>query len=178
MSKAPRIPQELKEEAIRRMLPPNEESPQKVAADLGINYDTIRHLKSDALRGGRSGKKAVANGDSTGTTKIIRSSMNSADKFQIVLETYAMTETELGEYARQRGLYVEEIKAWREACKNANGGTNANEQRLNQELKTQQQENKELKREITRKDKTIAEVTALLMLSKKAQAIWGEVEDA
>ena len=105
--------------------------------------------------------------------KAIRSSMNSADKFQIVLETAALTEIELGEYARQRGLYVEEIKAWREACKNANGGATANEQRLAQELKVQQQENKALRKDNARKDKTIAEVTALLVLSKKAQAIWG-----
>ena len=168
-----RYSQEQKNELIRRMQPPNNEDVVSLSEETGIPVETLRTWKY------RPGKAGIPMDDehSSGIAKIIRSSMNSADKFQIVLETYAMTETELGEYARQRGLYVEEIKAWREGCKNANGGTSANEQRLNQELKTQQQENKELKREITRKDKTIAEVTALLVLSKKAQAIWGESED-
>lgn len=176
MSRSANIPKDLKDEAIRRMLPPNNESPQKVAEEMGLNYDTVRHMKSDAMRK-RSSTNASDAGTVGGVKKAIRSSMNSADKFQIVLETAALTEIELGEYARQRGLYVEEIKAWREACKNANGGATANEQRLAQELKVQQQENKALRKDNARKDKTIAEVTALLVLSKKAQAIWGEIGD-
>ena len=167
MARTPNIPKDVKEEAIRRMLPPNSESPKVVAEELGINYDTIRHLKS----------KAKAKTSSSREEKVMRFSLTSADKFQIVLETAAMTEVELGEYARQRGLYVEEIKSWKEACMNANGGTNANEQHLSQELKATQQENKSLKKELQRKDHALAEAAALLVLSKKANAIWGEAED-
>lgn len=177
MSKSPNIPKDLKEEAIRRMLPPNNESPMKIAKEMGLNYDTVRHLKSDEMKK-RAIRSTPADGAVIATKKVNRSSMSSADKFQIVLETAALTEIELGEYARQRGLYVEEIKAWREACQNANGGISANEQHMAQELKAQQQEIRELKKDNNRKDKTIAEVTALLVLSKKAQAIWGETEDA
>jgi len=36
---------------------------------------------------------------------------------------------------------------------------------------------KELERELRRKDKALAETAALLVLKKKAQAIWGEHED-
>ena len=43
------------------------------------------------------------------------------DKFLIVVETASMNETDLAEYARKKGLYVEQIKAWRDACMNANG---------------------------------------------------------
>ena len=35
-----------------------------------------------------------------------------------------------------------------------------------------------LKRELQRKEKALAETAALLTLSKKARAIWGEGEDA
>ena len=51
-----------------------------------------------------------------------------------------MNETELAEYARKKGLYVEQIKARKDACMNANGGI-------------------------------AAEAAALLVLSKKANAI-------
>ena len=36
---------------------------------------------------------------------------------------------------------------------------------------------KELERELRRKDKALAETAALLVLKKKAQAIWGDRED-
>ena len=36
----------------------------------------------------------------------------------------------------------------------------------------------ELERELRRKEKALAEAAALLVLRKKAQAIWGEDEDA
>lgn len=33
-----------------------------------------------------------------------------------------MSEIELANYARSKGLYVEQIQAWRDACMQANGG--------------------------------------------------------
>ena len=52
-------------------------------------------------------------------------------KFLIVVETASMNETELAEYARKKGLYVEQIKAWKDACMNANGGVAKEASRLN-----------------------------------------------
>ena len=37
--------------------------------------------------------------------------------------------------------------------------------------------NRKLKRELDRKDKALAEAAALLVLSKKAEAIWGVKEE-
>jgi len=36
---------------------------------------------------------------------------------------------------------------------------------------------KALKSDLKRKDKALAEVTALLVLKKKANLLWGEIED-
>ena len=38
-------------------------------------------------------------------------------------------------------------------------------------------ENKKLSKELERKDKALAEAAALLLLSKKAEAIWGVKEE-
>ena len=78
---------------------------------------------------------------------------------------------------RKKGLYVEQIKSWRDACMNANGGVAKEAARLNQELKESEKERKKLEKEIQRKDKALAEAAALLVSSKKAQAIWGDPED-
>ena len=48
-----------------------------------------------------------------------------------------MNEMELAEYARKKGLYVEQIKAWKDACLNANGGVAKEAARLNRELNLQ-----------------------------------------
>ena len=88
-----------------------------------------------------------------------------------------MNEADLAEYARKKGLFVEQIRAWRDACVNANGGIAKEAARLNQELKDSQKERKKLEKELQRKEKALAETAALLVLAKKANAIWGDPED-
>jgi transposase-like protein len=87
-----------------------------------------------------------------------------------------MSESELAEYARKKGLYVEQIKSWRDACMNANGGVAQEAARLTKELKTAEQANRKLQKELDRKEKALAEAAALLVLRKKADAIWGDPE--
>jgi len=71
----------------------------------------------------------------------------------------------LAAYCRERGLYPEQIAAWRLACEQA---------RLS---RGDRKRVRELERELTRKEKALAETAALLTLRKKAAAIWGG-EDA
>ena len=84
-----------------------------------------------------------------------------------------MNEIELAEYARKKGLYVEQIKSWKDACMNANGGVAKEAARLNRDLKDSQKKVKKLEKKLQRKEKALAEAAALLVLSKKANAIWG-----
>ncbi len=42
------------------------------------------------------------------------------DKFRVVVETLGLAEAELAEYGRRKGLFVEQIARWREACMGAN----------------------------------------------------------
>lgn len=60
---------------------------------------------------------------------------------------------------------------------NANGGIAKEAARLNRELKEAEKKNKQLARELDRKEKALAEAAALLVLRKKAEAIWGEPEE-
>ena len=68
-----------------------------------------------------------------------------------------MNETELAEYARKKGLYIEQIKSWKDACLNANGGVAKEAARLNRELKDSEKERKKLEKELQRKEKALAE---------------------
>ena len=158
---------ELKEAMLRRMLPPNNESISKIAKEEGIAEQTLRGWRNKARKEGYAAPGVDASPDDWSTQ----------DKFLIVVETVSLNETDLAEYARKKGLYVEQIKAWRDACMNANGGVAKEAARLNRELKDSQKERRKLERELQRKEKALAEAAALLVLSKKANAIWGDHED-
>jgi len=90
---------------------------------------------------------------------------SASDKFTVVLETAGLNATELSAYCRERGLYPEQVERWRQAA------TDANEKPV-----LTLKEQKELER-LTRKDKALAEAAALLLVTKKMQALWGEVEE-
>lgn len=158
---------ELKESLLRRMLPPNNESISKIAREEGSSEQTLRKWRD----------KARAKGIAAPGIEATPGDWSTQDKFLIVVETASMNETELAEYARKKGLYVEQIKAWRDACMNANGGVAKEAARLNKELKESEKERKKLEKELARKEKALAETAALLVLRKKANAIWGDPED-
>ena len=159
--------QEYKDSILRRILPPNNESISKIAKEEGLSEQTIRNWRD----------KARKDGYAAPGTDAVPDDWSTQDKFLIVVETASLNETDLSEYARKKGLYIEQIKAWKDACMNANGGIAKEAARLNKELKESQKNNKKLEKELQRKEKALAEAAALLVLSKKANAIWGDPED-
>ena len=158
---------ELKEALLRRMLPPNNESITKISREEGISEQTLRNWRD----------KARADGTAAPGTDAVPDDWSTQDKFLIVVETASMSEAELAEYARKKGLYVEQIKAWRDACMNANGGVAKQAAELSKKLKESERANRQLQKELERKEKALAKTAALLVLRKKADAIWGDPEE-
>jgi hypothetical protein len=112
----------------------------------------------------------------TGTARRPAGQRPTSDKFAAVVETAALNEAELSAYCRQRGLYPEQIRAWRLACEQANDWDRSQTQRLKDARKVDERRIQELERELRIKEKALAETAALLVLRKKAQAIWGDGE--
>jgi hypothetical protein len=101
-----------------------------------------------------------------------------SEKLRAVIETASLTESELGEYLRREGLHEADVRMWRQMAEGALG----NEERVRAEERSQKaldaKRVKELERELRRKDAALAETAALLVLKKKAQAIWGDEDDS
>lgn len=107
-----------------------------------------------------------------------KNNWTSEDKFHVVIETSALSETELAEYCRRKGIYVDEVKAWRDQCLKANQVTVEDDPKeLKESLKAEKELNKKLEKELRVKEKALAETAALLVLRKKANAIWGDPEE-
>ena len=97
----------------------------------------------------------------------------SRDKLAAVIETAPMNAVDLGEYCRRRGDYPEQLRVWREACERANDWERAATTRISRETKDDKKRIKDLERDLARKEKALAEAAALIILRKKAAAIWG-----
>jgi transposase-like protein len=149
------------------MLPPNNKTIKELAQEEGISEVTLYNWRKAARAEGR----LMPDGDRT------PAGWSAADKFAAVVETAALNEAELSAYCRQKGLYPEQSRQWREACEQANDWDRTQNQRLKETRKADERRIKELERELRQKEKALAETAALLVLRKKAQAIWGEVED-
>ena len=87
-----------------------------------------------------------------------------------VMETAGLNEAERAEYCRKRGVYPEQIMAWRTACEQATEGEAARSRTIRELTQADKRRIKDLERELARKEKALAETAALLTLRKKAQA--------
>lgn len=97
------------------------------------------------------------------------------ERFEIVMACASMDDEEKSEHCRKQGVYPHHVNQWKLDFTSSNS---ANEKvTARQEMKNLKNENKELRKELNRKDKALAETAALLVLQKKVSAIWGSDED-
>lgn len=80
-------------------------------------------------------------------------------------------------YCREKGLYKEKIEVWKKTCLTSNGRDLTQTKKLKQSLKAEKDKTKELEKELSHKEKALAEAASLLLLRKKDRAIWGDQED-
>jgi len=151
-----------KEAMVKKMIGPTAMSAAALAEQAGVAQTTLsRWLKqygNISEAGGNMGSKKRAQ------------NWTAEEKLKAVLEYEALDEEVRGKHLREKGLYEVEIRRWREemlqALKKKPKRGDAKERRI-----------RELEGELQRKEKALAETAALLVLKKKAQAIWGDGED-
>jgi len=99
------------------------------------------------------------------------------EKLKAVIEFEGLQDEKQGEYLRREGLQSEHIAGWKksmEAGLEGGGGLTAANR---SEWAADKKKIKELERDLQRKDRALAETTALLVLKKKADLIWGSGEN-
>ena len=99
------------------------------------------------------------------------------EKLQIVLKAAALSDDELGAFLRREGLHEARLEEWRTKAMEAATGALKAPHGKRSERTPEFRKIKELERELLRKDRALAEVTALLALKKKIQELWGDEDD-
>ena len=98
------------------------------------------------------------------------------EKLKAVIEYEGLSEDKRGEYLRREGLQSDHIGAWKKSMEVglvSGGGVSA---AIRSERAADKKRIQELEKELRRKDRALAETTALLVLKKKADLIWGDEE--
>lgn len=103
------------------------------------------------------------------------------EKFQAVVEFEGLKSepAKQGEFLRKAGLHASLVESWRKEILGALAktmGRRGSAKRAPEEIA---KDNKiaALERDLNRKNRALAETTALLVLKKKAESIWGLVDD-
>lgn len=165
MRKVTSYPESIKESLLAKALAPNAPSVVTLAKEFNIPYATIHTWI-------RSSKKQ--------TSKQMNTSQRPQDKsaeakLQAVFDTMNKPEAERGAYCRAKGIYTTHLDSWRQQALESLGNLNTKQDKS--ERQKMANENKKLKSELQRKDRALAEVSALLILKKKADVLWGGNED-
>lgn len=162
-----RYSEEFKESVVKRMMPPNPVSVSQLVKETGVSDVTLYKWRKDYRNRG-----IAVPGDNSNPEN-----WSSEDKLAVVIETAAMNEVQLGEYCRSKGLYAEQIEQWKAA---ALSGYQHSEQVEKDKTRSRQHDKKKIRQlesDLRRKEKALAETAALLVLSKKCEAIWGDEEN-
>ena len=161
----PYYAQEFKEKTARQLLPPHSKSVASVSRETGVSEPTLYAWKKQFAQ-----QVQPAGAPREGAPRESAPSWNAKDRLNAVIATAAMSEVERSAWCREQGLYVEQLDAWREAFE---GMDDDKAQASRSNTARERKSLAKLQKELERKDKALAEAAALLVLSKKARAIWG-----
>ena len=149
---------------VQRMLGPKPMSATALAEEVGLHQPTLsRWLRDARILGGTMSHQ-----------KKTTQKWTSSDKLRVVHAASQLKDDELGAFLRREGVHEHQLARWRNTILAAIDEDGAKKPR------GPSREARELavvQRDLRRKDKALAEVSALLVLKKKADAIWGVVDD-
>lgn len=147
-----------KKSIVRKMLLPDNPGITKIAEQSGVAIPTLYKWLSKY-------KESVEMAD----YKKVPDDWSLIEKQEALLEATALSPDELGAWLRLKGLQSEHLKMWPGDIQKALETIPV--LASNRELQDANKVIKELKKEVSKKDKALAEITAILVLKKKLQIL-------
>jgi len=160
--------QEFKVQSVEKALSRRADQTLKDIADnISVGYSTLQTW----IRLAKQNK--LENPETNMSTEKSPQSWTKIQRLEAVMDCHGLNDEQLSSYCRKNGIYPHHVKEWKSDFLSEN---QASDSTFRQEQKKLKQENKRLQKELNRKDRALSETAALLVLSKKCQAIWGEKE--
>ena len=154
-----RYGQAFKDKAVARLLAPESAAVEVVSREIGVAVDTLQRWRDESQSMPARGRAWTARA-----------------RLEAVITTAAMDEAGKSAWCRQQGVYPTELAKW---CASATAALAEPEETRASPQATRHDKKriKELERDLLRKDRALAETAALLVLSKKVEALFHKGED-
>lgn len=163
------ITAEGREVIIKKALQRKEQSLAEIAKSNNIGLSTLSRWIRTYQQGQACNDEGVKPGVAISSA---------GERLEHLLAAAGLDEGGVGTYCRSRGIYPYQLEEWKQAMINKATLVDEKKEGLQRaELKALRAENRYLKRDLQRKDRALAETSALLILKKKADLIWGVCED-
>ena len=157
------------EQALVKVYSRGKRTIQSVAEELNINQYTVKHWM-------RNKEKALRNLTQPTAPEKRPQDWRAEEQLLALQESHVLTGEALNAWCRERGLFAHHLASWKSGFCSAQKAATAG-LADHRELRGLKDENDQLKRELVRKEKALAEAAALLILQKKFRALWeGEVK--
>lgn len=172
---SPRFTQSYKKQAVEKALNRQDNTTLKEVADsLGVGLSSLARWTLQA----KNQELESISPNEVGSMKKEKRPQDWTleERLNMIISCGALDEEALSEHCRDQGIYPHHVAQW--TLDFANGSHTDNKPIFRNEIKSLKHENKALKKELSRKDKALAETAALLVLQKKVHEIWGNDEDS
>ncbi|HXH75741.1 MAG TPA: transposase [Bacteriovoracaceae bacterium] len=156
---------EFKSKMVTKLLSPGGPSFTVLSEETGIHHTSLRQWV-----------KAHANGKPMTKKSKNPAQFTPEEKLQIIIEAASLKDNQLGDYLRKKGLHSAQLEEWKQ---DAFAGMKSSPGRPKKDPETTELRNKEkrLEKELHRKDRALAEMSARIILLKKSRLIWGDAEE-
>lgn len=150
---------------VKKMAVPDGWSANALAEETGVPQTTLSRWLREA--------RTLPVMDKPKSEKSKRKQWSPAEKLRVVAEASRLSGEELGAFLRREGLHEAQINEWREAAEKA---LSSSSKKRKAKPSAEDKRIKALEKDLRRKEKALAEASALLILKKKMEAFW-EGED-
>jgi transposase len=163
---------EFRNEMILKLGSPRGPSVHELAAKVGLYHGTLSRWVKEA---GTLRSTMKHDDDAGNRPQRARrpADFSPEEKLRVVRDATGLEGADLGALLRREGVHEADLAEWRhqveQAALAALGGR--------RQRSADQKRMRKLESELKRKDRALAEAAALLVLSKKVQALWGDHED-
>ncbi len=162
--------EKFKTRMVSKMVGPDGVSANALSAQVGIGQPTLSRWLRQARTVSSMTKKSARSKSSARARR--PQDWSAEEKLRVVVESMGLADEELGAFLRKAGLHQAQLDEWLTTARSS-----LSVRKGPKKPSAESKRIRELERELRRKEKALAEAAALLILKKKAQAIWGDEDD-
>ncbi len=156
---------QLKKAVIKKVLQGNKQH-HEIATEFGVGRSTISKWLKEYKQNGSINLKSKEKTPKDWTAE---------ERMSALLKTGSMCAEDRSAWCRKKGIFSHNLDQWK---KDAISAMTPKSTKVQAEKERKyKKEIAVLKKDLSRKEKALAETAALLVLKKKVQEIWGEPED-